>query len=101
VIRIRILVAGVATDAAALSFKDISGKWCSETGDSRQKKTPGTLPGGLIDATSRVLEMIVYAKAGDIAVEARRALRRKRVNYGAYSSALYRLATWLRAALKR
>jgi hypothetical protein len=28
-----ILVAGVAVDAMALSFKDISGKWCSEAGD--------------------------------------------------------------------
>jgi hypothetical protein len=28
-----ILAAGVATEATALSFADISGKWCSEAGD--------------------------------------------------------------------
>jgi hypothetical protein len=30
---VAMLAAGVATEAAALSFKDISGKWCSEAGD--------------------------------------------------------------------
>jgi hypothetical protein len=30
---VAVLVAGVASEAAALTFKDISGKWCSEAGD--------------------------------------------------------------------
>jgi hypothetical protein len=30
---VAVLVVGVATEATAFSFKDISGKWCSEAGD--------------------------------------------------------------------
>jgi len=63
---VAISAVGVATEAAALTFKDISGKWCSEAGDYNISRN--TLVARFHDGTpTRRLKVTSYEYTGDTA----------------------------------
>ncbi len=61
---VAILTVGIPTETAALSFKEISGKWCSEAGDYNFGRN--TLVARFHDGTpTRRLKVTSYEYTGD------------------------------------